>query len=79
MFSRQRLHDAIDKNKSLTSPEVVGESQELDDSVNFNIVVNECLKLLKYTQCIEIATGYKGQDRPNLDGLNRTLLRMKGE
>lgn len=33
----------------------------------------ELYKLLDYTRCVEMATGYRGQDRPNLDNISRRL------
>lgn len=32
------------------------------------------LKLLDYIMCCEMVTRYKGQDRPNIDGITRTIV-----
>lgn len=36
-------------------------------------VVKEIFKLLDYTRCMAIATGYKTNDKPNLDYISRKL------
>lgn len=36
-------------------------------------VKNEIYKLIDYVRCFEMATGYKGVNRPNIDYISRKL------
>lgn len=76
---RCQLNSLIEKKESLQDPEVIKKSQELDEVIVFNTIINEFLKLIDYTHCIEMATGYKGPERPNMDGITRQLMRLKEE